>query len=525
MTAATMLEQEFGTVPDLIRAHAAKRPGHPALIHDDRVLDFAALDTRMDEVSTALQREGLDAGDAIAICAGTSIEYAILFFGALRAGVVVTPLAPSSTPESIVAMLADSGAKLFFLDRPIAEVLAGVEGDVRVRRIALDGSNAGIRLGSWLEVGAKPQPVAIQPEWPFNIIYSSGTTGAPKGIVHSHFMRWRHIAVARTVANGYGPDAITLISTPLYSNTTLVSFLPTLALGGTAVLMAKFDAQRYLALAEHHRVTHTMLVPVQYSRIMTVPDFGRYDLSSFRTKYCTSAPFAAALKADILARWPGGLVEVYGLTEGGGICRLLAHEFPDKLDTVGRPAPGSDIRLIDERGNEAPKGAIGEIVCHSLAFMNGYHNQPAKTEEAIWRASDGRRFLRTGDIGRFDDDGFLHLMDRKKDMIISGGFNIYPSDVELVMGKNEAVAEVAVVGVPSKEWGETPVAFVVLVPSASGNAPAQAEALKAWTNQRLGKTQRLAAVRIVESLPRSAIGKVLKRELRDAFLSEVKAAS
>ena len=523
LTAAAILEREFGTIPELVRAHAAERPGHPALIYEDRVIDFATLDARMDEVAAAIQREGLEPGDTIAICAATSIEYAVLFLGALRTGVVVTPLAPSSTPESIVTMLADSGAKLFFLDKPIGDALAVVEGNIRAHRVALDGSDAGIPLGSWLEIGAKPQPVAIQPEWPFNIIYSSGTTGTPKGIVHSHAMRWRQFAGAR--AASYGPDAITLVSTPLYSNITLVSFLPTVAFGGTTVLMAKFDAQRYLTLAEHHHVTHTMLVPVQYRRIMALPDFGRYDLSSFRMKTCTSAPFAAALKADILARWPGGLIEVYGLTEGGGACRLVAHEFPNKLDTVGQPAPGSDIRIIGEDGNEVPKGATGEIVCHSLAFMNGYHNQHAKTEEAIWRAPDGRRFLRTGDIGQFDDDGFLHLMDRKKDMIISGGFNIYPSDIELVMARNEAVAEVAVVGMPSKEWGETPVAFVVLAPFASGNAWVQAETLKAWTNERLGKTQRLTAVRIVESLPRSAIGKVLKRELRDTYVRETRAAS
>ena len=139
---------------------------------------------------------------------------------------------------------------------------------------------------------------------------------------------------------GYGPEAITLVSTPLYSNTTLVSFFPTVALGGTAVLMAKFDAAAYLALAERHRVTHTMLVPVQYQRIMALPEFARFDLSSFRTKFSTSAPFAAALKADVVARWPGGLYEYYGMTEGGGTCVLLAHEFPGKLHTVGRPAPG-----------------------------------------------------------------------------------------------------------------------------------------------------------------------------------------
>jgi long-chain acyl-CoA synthetase len=348
---------------------------------------------------------------------------------------------------------------------------------------------------------------------PFNIIYSSGTTGSPKGIVQSHRMRWMH--VQRGAASGYGPQAVALLATPLYSNTTLVSFFPTLTLGGTVVLMPKFDAGAYLALAEKHRATHTMLVPVQYQRLMAHPDFDKYDLSSFDRKLCTSAPFGATLKADILKRWPGGLVEYYGMTEGGGTCILVAHEHPDKLHTVGCPAPGHDIRLIDDAGREVAPGQVGEVVGHSPAMMNAYHNQPAKTAEAEWHDATGKRFIRTGDIGRFDEDGFLTLLDRKKDMIISGGFNVYPSDLESVLEQHPDVAEAAVVGVPSARWGETPVAFAVLKPGCQLSA----EELLEWANERLGKTQRMAAVEIVDELPRSAIGKVLKRELRDGFQS------
>jgi acyl-CoA synthetase (AMP-forming)/AMP-acid ligase II len=286
-----------------------------------------------------------------------------------------------------------------------------------------------------------------------------------------------------------------------------------LALGGTAILMAKFDVLAYLELAQRERVTHTMLVPVQYQRIMAAPEFGRYDLSSFRMKQCTSAPFAAALKADVLARWPGALVEIYGMTEGGGTCLLPAHEFPHKLHTVGRPAPGHDVRVIDDAGRELPPGAAGEIVGHSPAMMIGYHKRPEQTRAAEWFDATGKRFIRTGDIGRFDEDGFLVLLDRKKDLIISGGFNVYPSDLEAVLAAHPAVAEVAVVGVASERWGETPVAFVTPKPAATVDP----EALLAWANARLGKTQRLAALRVIDQLPRSAIGKVLKRELRQRF--------
>jgi acyl-CoA synthetase (AMP-forming)/AMP-acid ligase II len=328
-------------------------------------------------------------------------------------------------------------------------------------------------------------------------------------------MRWGHIQ--RAAMSGYGPGAVTLIATPLYSNTTLVSVVPTLAHGGSVVLMPKFDAAEYLRLAQAERATHTMLVPVQYQRLMARPDFERFDLSSFRFKFSTSAPFHAELKSDVLKRWPGALVEYYGMTEGGGTCILQAHLFPDKLHTVGQPAEGHDIRLIDEDGREiarTPGGASegsGEVVGRSMAMMTGYHRQPGKTAEAEWFDDQGRRYIRTGDVGRFDDDGFLILHDRRKDMVISGGFNVYPSDLEAVLRRHPAVLDAAVVGVPSVEWGETPVAFVVL---RDDTAP---EAVREWVNGQVGKTQRLAAIRAIDELPRSAIGKVLKRELREAW--------
>lgn len=508
-----MLAGDFHAIPELVRLHARQRPHHTALIQDGRSLDYAALDALMDRVAAALQRDGLRAGDAIAICAATSIEYAAVFLGALRVGIAVAPLAPSSTAESLAGMIEDAAARRIFVDREMAEALAPVRERIHAAWTTLDDSgDAAGTLGAWLTPpSSRPDAVEIRPDAPFNIIYSSGTTGAPKGIVQAHSMRWQH--VRRSTLNGFGPEAVSLISTPLYSNTTLVCFFPTIALGGTVVMMAKFDAAAYLGLAQQHRVSHTMLVPVQYQRLMAHPDFDRYDLSAYRMKFCTSAPFSAQLKADILRRWPGGLIEYYGMTEGGGTCVLAAHEAQHKLHTVGKPAPEHDIRLIDENGREVGAGETGEVVGHSAAMMNGYHKQPGKTAEAEWHDPSGKRFIRTGDLGRFDEEGFLTLFDRKKDMIISGGFNIYPSDLESVLRTHEDIADVAVVGVPSERWGETPVAFAVLK---LGAATTAAELL-AWSATRLGKMQRLAAVELADTLPRSAIGKVLKRELRDAY--------
>ncbi|MFL9812166.1 acyl--CoA ligase [Stutzerimonas sp. VN223-3] len=503
------LEQPFAAIPDLIKHWAKHRPDHRALIQGERSLSFAQLDAHMNRVAAAVQRDGMKPGDVLAICALNSIEYATVFLGALRAGVAVAPLAPSASAESLLTMLADASPHLLFIDEHAAQHLAPVAARLPCPALRLDQTANG--LSAWL-CDTAPQPVAIQPDWAFNIIYSSGTTGEPKGIVQSHAMRWAH--VRRSAGYGYGENAVTLISTPLYSNTTLVAFLPTVALGSTVVLMSKFEAGEYLRLAQQHGVTHTMLVPVQYQRIMSRDDFDQYDLSRFRYKMCTSAPFNAALKADVLARWPGGLIDTYGMTEGGGTCILAAHEYPDKLHTVGKPAERHDIRVIDDEGNELSKGAIGEIVGHSPAMMTGYLNKPEKTAEAEWFDPSGKRFIRTGDVGRFDDEGFLTLLDRKKDMIISGGFNLYPSDLEAILREHPAIADVAVVGVASARWGETPVAFVVRTAGATESS----EALLDWFNGRVGKTQRLARLELTDELPRSAIGKVLKRELRDRYL-------
>ncbi len=232
---------------------------------------------------------------------------------------------------------------------------------------------------------------------------------------------------------------MTLLSTPLYSNTTLVVFFPTLAYGGCVVLMPKFDAAGYLRLAQDQRVTHTMLVPVQYQRIMARPDFDAHDLSQLPVQVLHQRTVFRRREGRVLKRWPGGLVEFYGMTEGGGTCILEAHLHPTKLHTVGQPAPTSDIRLIDDDGNEVAAGEAGEVVGHSPSMMTGYHKHPDKTREAEWFDADGKRFIRTGDVGRFDAEGFLTLFDRKKDMMISGGFNIYPSDLEAVLVQHPAV--------------------------------------------------------------------------------------
>ena len=501
----------FRSIPDQLRDHALAQPEATALVCASERASYRSLHAAADRIAAALQRDGLGPGTVVATCAGNSIGHVAAFLGALRAGAAVAPLPTSATPEQLAAMFANGPARLVFTDAATAPLMRNA--GLADLAVALDGGERVATLEGWL-AGAPPQPrpVEIAPHWPFNIIYSSGTTGAPKGIAQTHARRAAH--AARAPSLGYGPGTVTLLATPLYSNTTLVALFPSLAAGATTVLMPRFGARDFLALAERERATHTMLVPIQYQRIMALPDFDAFDLSSFRLKQCAGAPFAAELKREVLRRWPGGLVEYYGTTEGGGSCLLEAHRFPDKLHTVGRPAAGSELLAIDDQGLPLPAGRAGEIVGRSAVMMEDYHNRPGRPRETEWFDAQGRRFLRSGDVGYFDDDGFLVLVDRKKDMIISGGFNVYPSDLEAALRQHPCVAEAAVVGVPSERWGETPVAFVVLRRAAE----ADGAALLDWCNARVGKTQRLAAVHLVDRLPRNALGKVLKRELRERWL-------
>ena len=310
----------------------------------------------------------------------------------------------------------------------------------------------------------------------------------------------RDLLAVRFTAFDYGPDSISLASTPLYSNTTLVAVLATLGVGGTTILMPKSDVVKFLEIAQRERVTHAMLVPVQYQRILAHPDFDRYDLASFKCKLSTSAPLRAHIKADAVKRWPGRLIEIYGLTEGGGSCTLEANLFPDKLHTVGKPGLGSEIVVLDEQGRVLPQGEVGELAGRAQIMMKGYYKQDDKTRDLFWHDHEGRLFFKSGDMGRIDEDGFVVLLDRKKDMIISGGFNIYAADIEVLLLKHPDIVDVAVIGIPSEQWGELPMALCV---RRDGATVGEAE-VKDWANAQLSKTQRLVARRVPRVACRAA---------------------
>ncbi|MBW2583992.1 MAG: AMP-binding protein, partial [Deltaproteobacteria bacterium] len=301
-----------------------------------------------------------------------------------------------------------------------------------------------------------------------------------------------------------------------YANGTWLTMLPTVFAGGTLVVMPAFDPKAFLELVQTEKCTHTFMVPTQFTVLLEQPDFDNYDLSSMRVWNSAGSPLRTRTKAEVLKRFSGELIELWGLTEGVATT-LKPEDMENKIESVGLPLAGWDVRIIDEQGQELARGEAGEIVAFSSFLMPEYYKLPDKTAEAIWLDETGKTYLKTGDMGKLDEDGFLYILDRKKDMIISGGINIFASDIEDVLTRHPAVQDAIVIGIPHPKWGETPIAMVI----AREGVSISEEELIAWVNPKLAKYQRISRVEFCDDFPRNALGKVLKRELRAPYFEQV----
>ncbi|MEZ5995619.1 MAG: AMP-binding protein [Hyphomonadaceae bacterium] len=501
-------------LPDILTLHADWRGSRPALVTAAETIDWRTFGAHINQVANGLLAAGCGEGARIGVVMRNGAAMAEVMFAAMKAGAIVAPLNTSVTDEAIDAMLSDADvAAIFVTPEHQGRISPSILGRSKLRVLSDGEADADWKCyAAWRGAQSEADPgVALKADAICNIIYSSGTTGQPKGIAHTHIGRldWAHDLAH---ALRYHSGARLLIATGLYSNITWAGMLPTFMLGGALVIHEGFDPPRIFDAMNRALVTHTSMVPVQFQRLLEHPDFAACDRGAMQAMMCCGAPLPAHVKQALFDNFPCGVIELYGSTEGI-ITTLAPEEAKGRMSSVGKPLPGEDITILDNENRPAPQGETGEIVALSRFAMQGYWNNPQATEEAFWTDAKGRRWLRSGDIGRIDEAGYLHITDRKKDMIISGGQNIYPADLEAVLMQHEHVFDCAVFGVPSERWGETPLALVVLrEPAAVG-----AEALRDWANAQLGKQQRIASIELRPSLPRNANGKLLKRELRAPY--------
>lgn len=500
-------------------AHWAARQPEKVAAHfpaSGAAVTYAALEARARRCAHWLIGAGLQPGDGIALLLDNRPEFLEIAEAVRIAGLYYTPLSVHLRPKEVAYVLADSGARLVIASPALAELAAALveEGVIGDRpRFALGEGLPG--YAGYEAALAATDPTAPLPERPVGreFLYSSGTTGLPKGIRRPLIpyanrdapewdMTWKALY-------GFGEDTVYLSPAPLYHAAPNRYVYRTLCEGGTAVIMAKFDPAEALALIERHRVTHSQWVPTMFVRMLALPEAVRraHDLSSHRAAIHAAAPCPVPVKRAIMIWWGPILWEYYAGSEGIGTTVISPQDWLQRPGSVGRPVNGVTLHIASEDGAELPPGQTG-IIRFEGAPRFAYHNAPEKTAACY----DERGWATLGDLGWVDDDGWLYLSDRRADLILSGGVNLYPAEIEAVLIQHPAVGEVAVVGIPHPEMGEQ--VHAVIVP----RAPVTEAALAEHCRQHLAGPKRPRSYEFVEELPRSEAGKLLRRILKERYL-------
>jgi len=506
--------------PDLLAAHAAAHPDKPAVI-DDRPgrpvtrWTFDELNRQANRLGNALHALGVRPGETVLWCGMNSPGVVRMMHGARKAGVTSVPLNYRLTPEEAAYIVDDSDAVAVYADAEFADHFAAVRPHApKVKHWLVYGGPAtnGMTDVEALVAGASEAPPQL--EWErasdLTMIYTSGTTGRPKGAVRSAV---GDPDLTRQLLGfiGYVPEDVYLTTGPLYHSGPGGFMAIAHALGNTVVLQRKFDAEDWLRLLQTHRVTTTFSAPTPIRLVCQLPEEvkARYDRSSMRRMIANAAPWSFALKELYLANFPeDSLFEVYGSTELGVDTILRPEDQRRKPGSCGRPAPGVEVALFDDEGERIEKPRVpGELFVRSKSVLKTYHKAQEKFEK-------GRRgeWLTVGDVAYFDEDGFFYICDRKNDMIISGGMNIYPAEIEAALDLHPDVLDVAVIGIPSEEWGEAVHAIVK-----RAHDGLREEVLIGWARTHLAGYKLPRSISWTDEIPRNASGKILKKLLREPF--------